>query len=189
MPRFAPCFAHPLLAVLIGLACPDTASAVTIEELAGAKIDAVVNLDQHVQFQAREWRQVGTQHFRFSIGAGGEISGSFTRSGSNPRGERMSQTTAIKAAIGKPGQSNVAGEGHRVWILDGDKLTLLRAFAAGGIKIEITFAGSGSGMTCSARAAFAREEGAGRPRFKGIGGGQIEMLSATQTSSTCRVSR
>ena len=58
-----------------------------------------------------------------------------------------------------------------------------RAFEAGGFKAEIDFKGSGTGLTCSYRAPFVREEGKSVRMTKGVVGGPVTILSATQTYS------
>jgi hypothetical protein len=94
----------------------------------------------------------------------------------------------MKARIGKPGES--AAGGDRLWLIDGDKLMLLRAFETGGFKGEIEFKGIGAAMTCVYRAPFVREEGKGNIRSKqSVVGGPVTILSATQTASDCKVTR
>lgn len=66
---------------------------------------------------------------------------------------------------------------------------LLRTFEAGGFKAEIEFKGTGNAMTCSYRAPFVREEGKNTRMQQSVVGGPVTILSATQTSSDCRISR
>lgn len=80
--------------------------------------------------------------------------------------------------------------GTEFGLIDGDKLVVLRAFEAGGFKGEIEFKGDGAAMTCSYRAPFVREEGRSNIRSgTSVVGGPVTILSATQTSSDCKVSR
>lgn len=91
----------------------------------------------------------------------------------------------MNGTIGLPKQA-ATGSGHALWILDGDKLTLLRTFETGGIKAEITI----NGASCSVRAPLVREQGAGNiRRSDSVVGGPVEVLSAKLTSASCRISR
>jgi hypothetical protein len=90
----------------------------------------------------------------------------------------------MSGTIGVPGTA-AGGDGSSLWLLDGDKLTLLRTFGTGGFKAEVTINGS----SCSLRAVMVREEGAGATRrADGVVGGPVTVLSMTPTgSTTCRI--
>ena len=69
-------------------------------------------------------------------------------------------------------------------ILAGNTLTMLRTFEVGGFKSTINFTGGGG---CTIRAPVLQETGAGTTRRDSISGGTVEVLSARQVSSSCRV--
>jgi hypothetical protein len=123
---------------------------------------------------------------KFKIDEEGRIVGEVNRTVTTPRGPRT-RTHPMKARIGTPGEPQMGG--HGLWLIDGDKLVLLRAFDAGGFKAEIEFKGSGQAMNCSYRAPFVREEGKNVRMQQSVVGGPVTVLSATQTSSDCRVTR
>ena len=78
----------------------------------------------------------------------------------------VSQTNVnARGRIGNPQQVQVSA-GHALWMIDGDKLILVRTFTTGSVKPEFTFSGSGSAMTCSLRSPLVREEGAGNIRHE-----------------------
>jgi hypothetical protein len=133
-----------------------------------------------------EFTTQATHVMKFKIDEEGRIIGEVNRTVTTPRGPRT-RTHPMKARIGTPGEPQMGG--HGLWLIDGDKLVLLRAFDAGGFKAEIEFKGSGQAMTCSYRAPFVREEGKNVRMQQSVVGGPVTVLSATQTSSDCRVTR
>jgi hypothetical protein len=168
-------------------ALPATAaSAATLESLQGSVIEASTLYDTHIRLNGREFDAQTRWSVRLSISAGGAFSGSFTRVALYQGQEKGSISRPLSGTIGTPQK---AGVGHAVWLLAGDKLILLRTFEAGGFKAEITMGSDGT--TCSIRAPLAREVGAGPTRMQSAArpGSQVEVLSATQVSSDCKVSR
>lgn len=164
----------------------EPARAVTLDDLKGASLQVRVTYDMRIRRAEGDFPTQATHVMTFKIGGEGQITGQMNRTVTTPRGPRT-QSVPMNARIGKPGDSPLGGE--RLWLIDGDKLLLLRAFDAGGFKAEIDFKGSGPGMTCSYRAPFVREEGKSVRMRKGVVGGPVTILSATQTSSNCRITR
>jgi hypothetical protein len=165
---------------------PSAASAVTLDSLQGAVIEASSMYNTHIRLDGREFDAQTRWSVRMSIGGAGAFNASFVRVGIYQGREMGSLNRSLAGTIGTPQQ---AGKGHSVWLLSGDKLILLRTFEAGGFKAEISL--SADGKSCSLRAPLAREVGAGNTRMQSAArpGSQVEVLTATQTSSTCKVSR
>ena len=160
------------------------AQAVTVEELAGASIEVTSGYNMRVRRAEGDFPTTMQLVMRMKIAAGGKISGTVTRTVTTPRGPRTN-SRGMSGTIGVPRQSGT-GSGHALWLLDGNKLTLLRTFETGGFKAEITLSGS----SCSARAPMVKEAGAGNTRRSdSVVGGPVEVLSATATGASCRISR
>jgi hypothetical protein len=168
------------------LAAPPAAQALTIESLQGATIEASSLYNTHIRLDGREFGAQTRWSVRMSVGAAGAFNADFVRVGIYQGREMGSLNRSLSGTIGTPQQ---AGTGHTLWLLAGDKLILLRTFEAGGFKAEITF--DADGKTCSLRAPLAREVGAGNTRMQSAArpGSKVEVLRATQVSSTCRVTR
>lgn len=163
------------------------ARAITLDELKGLGIQARANYSMRIRRAEGDFNTQMTMVLKFKIDNEGRIIGENTRTVTTPRGPRT-RVLPMKARIGQPGEP--AAGGHGIWIIDGDKLVVLRAFEAGGFKGEIEFKGEGAAMTCSYRAPFVREEGKGNIRSEtSVVGGPVTILNATQTSSDCKVSR
>ena len=178
---------HALAGLAVGLwLIPVTASAITLDELKGVNLRVRVNYDMRIRRAEGEFSTQATHVMTFKIDDEGRITGQVNRSVTTPRGPRTN-SFAMKARIGKPGEPAIGG--HGLWLIDGDKLVLLRAFEAGGFKGEIQFKGTGAAMTCTYRAPFVREDGKNVRMQQGVVGGPVTILSATQTGSDCRVTR
>jgi len=172
-----------LLSACLFLMQAGAALALTVEDLHGAKIELRVNYDMRVRRAEGDFSTTMDVLWRMSV-SDGKISGSVTRTVTTPRGPRT-RSHQMNGAIGQPKQA-ATGSGHALWILEGDKLTLLRTFETGGLKAEITINGS----SCTVRAPLVREQGAGNTkRSDSVVGGSVEVLSARQTSGSCRISR
>lgn len=171
-------------AVALSMVAGAPAQAVTVEELNGATIQVTTGYSMRVRRAGGEFPSQMTWSIRLKIGPEGKIMGSTTRTVTTPRGPQ-SRSHSMNGTIGKPGTGGT-GVGNALWLLDGNKLTLLRTFDAGGFKAEITLNGS----SCSVRAVMAREQGAGNTRRSdSVVGGAVEVLSMTPTSSSCRITR
>jgi hypothetical protein len=173
------------LALAVGLSSAP-ASALTLEDLKGLSVQTRATYNMRIRRAEGEFSPQATHTMKFKISEEGRVVGETVRTTTTPRGPK-SRSHKMQARIGTPGQSPAGGEG--LWLIDGDKLVLLRTFDAGGFKAEIEFKGSGTAMSCTYRAPFVREEGKGNIQRDAIVGGQVTILSATQTSSDCRVSR
>jgi hypothetical protein len=171
---------------LVPALLPEPARAVTLEDLKGASLQVRASYNMRIRRAEGEFTTQATHVMKFKIDEEGRIVGEVNRTVTTPRGPRT-RTHPMKARIGTPGEPQMGG--HGLWLIDGDKLVLLRAFDAGGFKAEIEFKGSGQAMTCSYRAPFVREEGKNVRMQQSVVGGPVTVLSATQTSSDCRVTR
>ena len=176
----------PALLAVSALAAPRETHAVTVESLQGAVIEASSLYDTRIRLDGREFDAQTRWSVRMSVGAAGAFNASFVRVGIFQGREKGSLNRSLSGTIGSPQQ---AGAGHSLWLLAGDKLILLRTFEAGGFKAEITL--NPDGKTCTLRAPLAREVGAGNTRMQSAArpGSKVEVLSATQVSSNCKVSR
>jgi hypothetical protein len=144
------------------------------------------NYNMRIRRAEGDFNTQATHVMKLKIDDEGGITGQVNRTVTTPRGPRT-RSHSIKARIGKPGESPVGGD--RLWLIDGDKLVLLRAFDAGGFKGEIDFKGAGNDLTCSYRAPFVREEGKNTRMQQSVVGGPVTILSATQTGADCKVAR
>ncbi len=166
---------------------PVPAGAITLEELAGVTIQARASYNMRIRRAEGEFTTQATHVIKFKIDPDGSISGQVNRTVTTPRGPRT-RSAPMKARIGKPDKTATGVD--RLWLIDGDKLVLLRAHEAGGFKGEIEFKSTGAAMTCTYRAPFVREDGKGNIRSKqSVVGGPVTILSATQKSSDCKVIR
>jgi hypothetical protein len=173
--------------LLAGLAMQTVpAFAITLEELQNATIQTRVNYDMRIRRAEGTFDTRMTMVWNLKIDQEGRVSGEMTRTVTTPRGPRA-QTTPLRGRLGVPGTPALGGDG--IWLLEGDKLVMLRAFEGGGIKAEVEFSGQAPALKCVIRAPFVREEGKEIRTSGSVVGGPVTVLSATQKSSDCRLIR
>jgi hypothetical protein len=166
---------------------PLPAGAITLDDLKGVSLELRANYNMRVRRAEGEFGTQATRVIKVKIDGEGRILGQVTRTVTTPRGPRV-RYHPVKARIGTPGTPDSGGDG--LWLIDGDKLVLLRTFDTGGFKGEVEFKGSGAAMSCTFRAPFVREEGKQNVRMqKSVVGGPVSILSATQTGSSCKMTR
>jgi hypothetical protein len=165
---------------------PMRASAVTLDGLQGATIETSALYNTHIRLDGKEFDAQTRWSMRMTVSAGGAFNLSFSRVGMYQGRDMGSINRSASGTIGTPQQLK---SGHSLWLLTGDKMIMLRTFEIGGVKAEITF--SPDGKSCSLRAPFVREAGAGATRTESAArpGSKVEVLSATQVSANCKVSR
>ncbi len=163
------------------------AAAITLEDLAAVTVETQSVYDATVRRAEGDFKSQMTVVMKMQADAEGRIRGDVTRTVSTPFGPR-SRSNPMFARIGKPGEPQSGGAG--LWLLDGDKLVLLRALEQGGFKMEIEFKGSGKTLTCTARAPLVREDGATEIKSQqSVVGGPVTYLNATEKSTKCRIIR
>ena len=130
-----------------------------------------------------------TARREIKIAANGAIELKNTRDSwvDTPAGRKTEQRKrSMKGTIGVPDQAK--GDVARLFLLEGNTLVLFAVLETGGVTVKVTFDKRPSGWSCSAVQALAREIGAGPMRDKSdIGGGKVEVLKASPTSSSCKV--
>lgn len=176
------CAAAFLLSILI-----QPARAITLQELKGVSVETRSVYDATVRRAEGDFKSQMTVVLRFQVDEEGRMRGEVTRTVSTPFGPR-SKSNPMFARIGQPGEPH--GGGHGVWLLEGDKLILLRALEQGGFKLEIEFKGSGKALTCTARAPLVREDGSAEIKSQqSVVGGPVTFLNAEERTTQCRIIR
>ncbi|MET0276732.1 MAG: hypothetical protein ABW198_00240 [Pseudorhodoplanes sp.] len=162
------------------------ACAITIEDLQNAIIQTRVNYDMRIRRAEGTFDTQMSMVWKLKIDSEGRVSGEMTRTVTTPRGPRV-QTTPLRGRLGMPGTPTLGGDG--IWLIEGDKLVMLRAFEAGGIKAEVEFSGKAPDFKCAIRAPFVREQGKEIRTSGSVVGGPVTVLNAVQKSSDCRLTR
>lgn len=170
------------LGIVVGLSTAQPASAQGgTSALHGKSISASVSYQTKVRSGGREVDGTYKVDWHLNIGGDGSVSGSATRAFTGPQGTQTG-SRSIAAKLAKPG--DVAGSGHQLMVLSGNTLTILRTFEVGGSGTKIRIAGGGN---CAVASAMMKEVGAGTTRRESPAGGSVEVISARQVSSSCRI--
>lgn len=164
--------------------------AVTFAELEGSVIETRVVLQQVIQREGKEVAVRVEHDLRLTIGSGSRIDWTWTPTAYGPRGVRRGETRTFSNLLERPGETDLFGGSHGVWVFDKGTLTGLRTFKNGAFKSDTVFARDAEGLTCTASATFAREGGTGSITLdNAIDGVQVTVVSAKQISSSCRVTK
>ena len=165
---------------------------VTPADLEGYAVDTRVIMDQRIRRDGREFNV--QMHFRAQIAFEPDNVIRFELSSTSfgPRGSREAPVRKGRALLGKVVESRNGDGGQAVWKFEDGALTTLRIFGnAGGFKRTIHFGRDGAdAFTCKSEAAYVREDGVGRVATRAaVDNAPVTILSAKQTSSSCKVSK
>lgn len=178
-----------LIAFLIAGLSVSFAQDVSVGELQGVTITAVIKFTGHFKKQGGEGPGYITHGIRTQIGPGDAIKSTLRREviAVTPVGNKSAVLErSLAGSIGRPGQNDL---GAFLWVLKGNSLVLLRTQEVGAQTVTITFSRGNSGLTCSVDAALAKEVGAGPGKTTSAFSGKVVLVSMKQTSSTCNVSK
>jgi len=178
-----------VFACLAGLLGPACGQAITLEELEGTTVEATVVRDQVILREGRRIPVKFQNQLTIGIGADAKLQIAITPTSQGPRGKRQGETRKSAATVEKVRELKTLGGGHGVWIFSEDgALTFLRTYKGGAFKRTIAFAHGPEGLTCKVEEVHARENSRGPIIMdSAIDGGEIQILSAKQISSRCRV--
>jgi hypothetical protein len=178
----------PALAFIV-LATPARGQdAVTFADLDGAAVEAKLVMHQVIRREGRQFPVRLHNHVRLSIGPEDKIEVVITPISDTPRGRRYGPSRKGTHKLEQPRSSQTLGGGHGVFVFMDGTLTWLRTFRGGAFKRTFAFARGAEGLTCTATDSFARESGRGRVFLdSSIDGRPVEVVSARQVASTCRV--
>jgi hypothetical protein len=156
-----------------------------IEDLHGLTINATAV--HQGPFRLGEKQGPGEITFRWSVNIDGQgiVETSLRREVKSPRGTAH-LNRSFKGAVGQPDK---VGDGHFVWVLKGDSLTLLRVMEVGGQTATFNLARSGESWTCGLQTSMAKEVGAGQSRTQAAHGGKVTIMGMKQVSASCRASK
>lgn len=170
-----------LITALAGWATPARAQTVTWAELQGVRVELVAVFDLRTRRGGEERRGRVRGSWKIVIGPGQSLTGTLTRINS-----AGAKTNSATFELAKPQKF---ADGDTVWIFENGSLVNLRTFRAGGFKITVNFSRSAGRLGCASDAVFVRENGVGVIRRDSITGpGNVQILSATRKTSTCRIS-
>jgi hypothetical protein len=168
---------------------PD-ATVITLGDLEGMTIQTSHSFSARFRSPRGEAPGGWTARREIKIGPGDAIELRNTRDSwvDTPAGPKTGQNKrSMMGTIGVPDQAKndtVA----RLFLLEGNTLTLVAVLETGATTVRITFQKGPSGLSCSAVQAMAQEVGAGPMKDKSdAGSGKVQILKATPTSSSCEL--
>jgi hypothetical protein len=176
-----------LTLLLTALPARAWAQAVTLAELQGAVIEVTIEYEVVGQRNGRPFSGRSQDHRKIVIGPGDTEHDVDTTTWFSARGPRVSAPRSGSSNLGQPKVARALGGGHRLLLYESGVLTLMRTFKVGGYKTEIRLARGAEGFTCAATAPMMHESGTDNTRLDSAFGGEVEILSQKQISSSCRI--
>jgi hypothetical protein len=164
------------------------AADVTLADLDGAVIETATVHDQVGILNGMRSPNRLVENRKITIGPGPTLQNAITNTISSERGTKVVQFSGT-FTINKAREIAPHGGGHGIYIFANGTPTFLRTLQSGGFKSEITFHRSSAGLTCSIRSPFARENGTGKVEMAAARGGTWKLVSSSQISSSCGVTR
>jgi hypothetical protein len=164
---------------------------VSFAELDGAVIESRIVRQQRIAREGREFSVQFQSDWKIEVGPGDRIISTFNPTAYTPKGTRRGKTRSALFTLERPHDVAAGGiTGHAVWLFDDGKLTFLRTFKGGGLKLTISFASGLEGLGCKAVESLVREEGVqGIMTESAIDGMPVTVLSAKQISADCRLTK
>jgi len=163
---------------------------VSLSDLEGATIDADVVRAQLIERHSHTFSVTVRQHWRVAIFPEGRVQLTFNTSAQGPFGERVAPQSGGPFALNQSREVRSRGGGQAIWLFTGNKLTFIRTFPSGALRMRFAVFRGPSGLSCNASGAFAREVGKGPVRLVSpFGGGEIAVLRSRQTSSSCKITK
>ena len=178
-----------VFACLAGSLEPACGQAVTLDELERMTVEATIVRDQVILRDGRKIPVKFQNDLKIVIEPGGKLQVAITPTSQGPRGKRQGETRRSTPTVEKVRELTTLGGGYGVWVFSEDgTLTFLRTYKGGAFKRTIAFARGPEGLTCKAEEAFARENARGPIILdSAVGAGEVQIVSAKQISSRCRV--
>jgi hypothetical protein len=164
--------------------------AVTFADLEGTAVDITFINDRISLRDGQEISVRMEQNVKLVLGPGGTIHSTAVNTAHSPRGVRQGQPRTGTSKLSQPRQLQNLGGGHGVWVFIDGTLTFLRTYKGGAYRQSIAFARNSNGFSCTARAAFMRENGVGKIVLdSAVGDGEVTILNDKPVSSSCRVTK
>jgi hypothetical protein len=166
------------------------AGAVTFADLDGAVVEASVVLHHVIRRQGEQFPTRAVNGTRIAI-VGERLYVTQTHVSHHPGGVSKGKPMTYSTVLEQPGVTRTMGGGHGLWIFKDGILTTLRIYDQGGaFKRDIAFTRAGKGFACKVTEGYAREGGTGSVTFNSpINGKRVTVVSARQTSSSCKVTK
>ena len=180
-----------LAAVMMGfLATPACGQAVTFADLDGHVIEARFVREQENRRDGKTFSVTVRQNWMVSIGPEKAITFTVRSRVQGPRRVRDMGPLSGSYTLDETREVETQGGGNAIWTFADETLTFIRTYRAGARRITFAFERGPDGLTCTAGFAFAREDGSGPLRLKGLASGRdTEIVQARLVSSTCRVAK
>jgi hypothetical protein len=167
-------------------------SDITMADLRGLTIEATTF---HQQIVTRNGGQPFPNRQRvdikFSVTPEDKMEGSILATAYNHGATHNGTPQPISSRLERPAAGKNFGGGNGMWVFQDGTLTSLYVYKAGGaFRREFSFSRTSTGLACTIKDIYAREDGAGPIVWNSsVDGSRMAIIKTTQTSATCKVTK
>jgi lipoprotein-anchoring transpeptidase ErfK/SrfK len=158
-----------------------------MEDLQGALMEVSVTQERTIRRDGKELPNKFRMDWKIRFNAVDSISVSSERISYGLRNTNRTKEKESVKNLARPTETKLRGGGHTLWIFEDDALTFLRTYQGGGLKATFAVTRGATGFDCTAKVSWLREESAPIVMRSFVDDARLEILSARQVASTCRV--
>jgi len=158
-----------------------------IEDLQGALMEVSVTHERTIRRDGKELPNKFRMDWKIRFNSVDSISVSSERISYGLRKTNRTKEKESVKNLTRPKETQSRGGGHALWIFEDDTLTFLRTYQGGGLKATFAVARSPTGFDCTAKVGWLREEGTPIVMRSFVDQERLEILSARQVASSCRI--
>ena len=167
---------------------PRAQEAFDASQLVGWVIEASVTNLQNGTRSGRKFHTPYKQDYTIELQANNALRITFSATAFTPVGEKKQRSETFVRELESPTTTAVTrGGGHGVWFFERNVLTFVRTYEGGAMKTTFSVTKTETGLRCNAAIVWPKEVGVPTIKFKSADGAKIEIVSAPQTASTCRI--
>jgi hypothetical protein len=164
------------------------ADAITLDDLAGAAVEANINRRQKIDRDGRAYFIQARQNWSFDINADNTIDMTVNTTYESPRGTQKAPPNSGRFSLEESRDVSSRGGGQGVWNFADGALHFTRTFPSGAYRAHFTFVRSEGGISCEVTEAFAREDGKKPITLASpVDGAPVSIIESKQEPSDCKV--
>jgi hypothetical protein len=174
--------------LLATLSAEAFAEAITLDDLAGAAVEANIHRRQDMEQDGRAFSTQAHQHWRLDINTDKTIDMTVNTTIQGPRGTRKAPPSSGRFSLNEAREVRNRGGGQGVWSFADEALHFTRTFPSGAYRAHFAFTRGEGGMTCKVTEAFAREDGNKPITLESpVDGRRVTILDSKQEPSDCEI--
>jgi hypothetical protein len=177
-----------MLVIIASCVVPFPSAAITLADLDHSRIELTIVEDELYETNGSQHRAKVTIFWQIAIN-GDSGSNYVYEVVTGPTGTHIDPPRGGGFTFGQPQHLLTWGGGEMTWVFKRGMIEWIRTYLKGASRLTIQFQATSRGVLCTARYAFARENGSGAMEMTTLRGDPLKVLYQKFISSTCRVVR